>query len=152
MTLTSAGPAFKAAFFNAATSLWAAEDVQVCYGHPGVNMADDLVVFGGLDTQQEPATMGAGRSREEILTLEVVVSVYRGGGAEQEQVTAARAYELLGELETYVRVTDTTLGGAVRHCFLVSYTSEGVTDLDVLSSGRETDITAQFAARARITS
>lgn len=151
MSLTSAGPAFKEALFDAASTLWAGEGVQVCYGHPGVNMADDLVVFGRLETEQEPATMGT-RSREELLTLEVVVSVYRGGGGEQELVTAARAYELLGELETHVRVTDTTLGGVVRHCFLASYTSEGVTDLDVLAAGRETDITAQFAARARITS
>lgn len=147
---TSGGPDFKDAFVAVAETLWAGTDVQVAFGHPGMTMADDLVVFGAVTSEQNPATMGQ-RSREEILTLEVVVSVYRGGGPEMEKVTSDRAYELLAQLETYARVTDTTITGSVRHCFLASYSSTGVTDPNVLAAGRETDITAQFVAAVRIT-
>lgn len=147
---TSGGPAFKDAFVAAAETIWAGTDVQVAFGHPGMNMQDDLVVFGAMTSEQNPATMGQ-RSREEILTIEVVVSVFRGGGPEMEKVTSDRAYALLAQLENHARVTDTTIGGSVRHCFLSSYTSTGVTDPNVLSAGRETDITAQFVAAVRIT-
>jgi hypothetical protein len=147
---TSAGPTFKDAFVTAAETLWAGTDVQVAFGHPGMHMADDLVVFGAVSSEQNPATFGQ-RSREEILTLEVVVSVYRGGDSEMEKVTSDRAYALLAQLEQYARVTDTTIGGSVRHCFLASYSSTGVTDPNVLAAGRETDITAQFVAAVRIT-
>lgn len=149
---TSAGPAFKDAFHAAAVSMWAGSDVQVAFGHPGLTMADDLVVFGAVTAEQQPAVMGTNRPREEVLTLEVTISVYRGGGPEQETVTSDRAYELLGQLEQYARMTDTTIGGSVRHCFLLSYESTGMTDLDVLSVGRETDISAIFGASARVTS
>lgn len=152
MGTVSAAPAFKDAFVAAARTIWSGTDVQVSFGHPGQSQADDIVAFMGCVSEQEPATYGTRRQREETLVLDVVVSVYRGGGTEAETVASDRAYELLGALEQYVRVTDTELGGAVRHCFMVGHSSSGSTDPDVLASGRLIEINAQFAAKARISS
>lgn len=152
MGTVSAAPAFKDAFYAAAQTLLASTDVQVVPGHPGQTQADDIVAFTGVVSEQEPATFGTRRQREETLVMDVVVSCYRAGGLEQEQVCSDRAYELLGVLEEYVRVTDTELGGVVRNCFLLGHTSDGSTDPAVLSSGRLIEINAQFVAKARISS
>lgn len=152
MPLASAAPALKDAFYTTAGTLWAGSAVQVSFGHPGQTQADDIVAFMGVNSEQEFATYGSNRGREETLVLDVRVSIYRAGGAEQEKVCSDRAYELLGELEEYVRVTDTTLGGAVRHCFLLGHSSDGSTDPQILSQGRLIEIEAQFVAKARVTS
>jgi hypothetical protein len=54
-------------------------------------------------------------------------------------------------VEQYARVTDTTIGGAVRWCFLTQHTSQGHTDPQVLEQGRVIEISATFTALARVT-
>jgi len=155
MSTATAADEFKLAFFEAVRDLMAADadtpHVYVTYGHPGTFEPEDLVSFGRLTSSQDPATIGTNRSREEALTLEVQISCWRGGGVEVEQVCAQRAYQLLRMIETYARQTDTTIGGTVRHCFLVAHESEGQTDPGSLEQGRVIDITARFLARVRIT-
>jgi hypothetical protein len=68
------------------------------------------------------------RTREETLTCEITFYCFRGGGQEQEAIVMARAYDLLGDLELYVRVTNTTLSGAVRDCMLTDHASNAATD------------------------
>lgn len=152
MAVSTVAPAFKNAFAAAAESLWTNTDVQVAFGHPGMTQAGDIVAFGRIASAQEFAAYGSNRPREETLTLEVVFSIYRGGGPEMEKVASDRAYALLGELELYARVTDTTIGGTVRHCSLLSHESDGATDPEILAAGRLIEITAQFVAQVRITS
>lgn len=152
MASASVAAAFKDGFVAAAEALWAGTDVQVAFGHPGQSQADDIVAFGRVSTEQDVATLGSNRSREETLTLDVVFSIFRGGGPDMEKVASDRGYALLGQLETFARVTDTTIGGTVRHCFLVSHESDGSTDPQILAAGRLIEITAQFRAQARITS
>jgi len=150
-TATLAGK-FKQAFYDAAVDLLAGDSVGVSFGHPGTNQTNDIVAFLGVRVEQDPATFGTNRSREEVLTLTVVISCYRGGGAALEKVCSDRAYELLRILETYVRVTDTTLGGVVRHCFLTAHESDGATDPRSLAKGRTIEIAAVFTAHARVSS
>lgn len=140
---------FKQALFDIAVEILD-PDVQVCYGHPGQSMLNDLVVFGEVGSEQVPGPHGGQRSRDETLTLTVVVSIFRPGGPEQELITATRGYDLLGQIENHVRKTDTTVGGTVRECFLTSHASDGSTDPQVLSAGRLTTIAAQFTAHTRI--
>lgn len=144
---------FKKALQQAAVALWQSTEpgVLVSFGHPGNAKPDDIVGFMDVRSQQDPANLGTNRSREEVIELDVLFSIYRGGGAEQEVVCTDRAYYLLGQLENFVRVTDTTVGGTVRHCFLISHTSDGSTDPDVLAAGRFIEVTATFQAYARIT-
>jgi len=135
-------------------ALFAGQEVLVSFGHPGavVQHWDALVGFSDVTVEQDVATMSTNRSREETLRLTVWVSVHADGeGPDLEQTTSNRAYALLGVLEHHVRQTDTTLGGAVRQCFLTAHTSTGETDPDLLTAGRTIEIQATFTAQARIT-
>ncbi len=154
MSGATAADEFKLAFFEAARDLMAAdpdtEHVLVTYGWPGTFEPEDLVSFLGVTSEQEAASISR-RSRDETLTLEVSISCYRGGGQDMEQVSARRAYQLLRMLDTFARVTDTTVGGTVMWCFLVGHESSGHTDPALIEQGRTNEIVARFSARARIT-
>lgn len=149
---STAAPTLRNNLITLCETLWASEPVHVSNGHPGPVQIDDIVAIMGVTAEQEPATYGTSRGREETLTVTVMFSIYRAGGADMEKVAADRAYELLGELEEYVRVTDTTVGGAVRECFLTSHRSDGSTDPQVIASGRLYEIEAVFTAKARVRS
>jgi hypothetical protein len=147
--MSDAAPRFKAALFTVCQSLYAAP-IQVSYGHPGLDQADDIVSLGRTSSTQEPATFGPTRSREETVTCEVTFSSYRGGGREMEQFVEEQAFALLGQLENYVRSTDITLGGVCRWCILSSTECEGETSPDVLASGRLVEVVATFTAHVRL--
>lgn len=145
---------FKSAFVTAIQALYAANDeVLVTFGHPGPQMANyqSIIEFADISVEQTPATMSAAnRPREETLTLAVYFTCWERGGFADESVSSARAYGLLGDVERYARITDTTIGGTVRQCFLVATRDAGSTDPDLLAEGRITTIEATFEARARI--
>jgi hypothetical protein len=145
-------PAFKSALIAAAHTLWDTDepDVQISRGNPGVTQNNDIVGFGKVTSQQEPGPFSPRRPRDETLTVAVVFSIYRPGGPDQEEVAEDRAYKLLGDLENYVRKTDTTLGGVVRHCFLDEIQSDGASDPEILAGGRLIEVTGVFQAFARI--
>ena len=150
----TAAQAYKAALVDAMTALVAGAEVLVTFGHPGVDVVNwkDVVSFADTTSAQATATMSASnRSREETLTQKVWVSCERGGEQDQERVASDAAYALLGLLERHVRVTDTTLGGVVRDCFLTSHTSSGETDPAFLAHGRLIEIEAEFTAHVRVT-
>lgn len=152
--LSTVGDDLKVAFRDAARDVIFATDpsVLVSYGHPGTERPDDMIMFAGVRVGQEPATLSAtNRSREENVELDVIISVARGGGAEVEEVCGARATALLQALEYYVRVTDTTLGGHARYCFLARYETDGWTVANQQFQGRNISIEATFQAVARIT-
>lgn len=157
MTYTSsaaAAIAFKKALRTAMVGLVAADDtVLVTFGHPGQQIFsyDDLVMLEDLTAEQEPATVSTNRTREDTLTQVVAIESFRAGGPEAEETSAAAAYALLALLEGYVRATDTTLGGVVRHCFLTSHRSQGFTPPGDQDQGRITVLEATFTAKARIT-
>lgn len=144
---------FKDAMVDAAHTLWDPDpNIQISYGHPGMNMLNDIVGFGRVSSEQEVAAYGPTRPREETLTLDVTFSIYRPGGPEMEKVATDRAYELLRQLARYVRITDTTVGGTVRDCFLTAHESDGSTDPETLSQGRLIEVMATFTAHARVRS
>lgn len=153
MSSASVARQFKDGMVAAAHTLWdAGKVVQVAFGQPGTLLRDDIVAFMGIATSQAPATLSStNRSREEQLDLTVQFSCYRGGGEESEKLASDAAYGLLEELEHYLRVTDTTLGGVVRYCFLTAHTSSGFTDPTDIENGRTIEIEATFSAVARIT-
>lgn len=151
MTVADAAAAFKDAMVTAATTAVNDPTVLVCYGHPGIQQPDDIVSVGRVTSTQEPGPMSnTNRSRTNTLTVDLTISIFRRGGADQEQVAGDRAYSLLSAVEEYVRVTDTTVGGTVMWCFLTSHTSDGATDPTLLTQGRCIEITATFTAYTRI--
>lgn len=150
----TAARAFKAALVEAIRTLVDAEQVLVSFGYPApadLKAYRDAVAVTRVDVDQDVATLSTNRSREETLRLTVVISCWRPGGADQEEVASDAAYGLLEVIERHVRLTDTTVGGTVRHCFLVSHTSDGETDPQALASGRTIEIEAVFEAAVRIT-
>lgn len=153
MSTATAADEFKEAMYTAVRDLMAEDeetkDVLVTYGAPGTFDPEDLVSFLDVTSEQDPSTMG-NRGRREVLTLDVAISCWRGGGAEMELVCARRAYKLLRMIEFYCRRTDTTVGGTVQWCFLTSHESSGQTDPQFLETGRVIEITAKFTAQSRI--
>lgn len=151
MPVSTAAYEFKNAFYLVAKALFDADaDVLVSFGHPGLQVSDDMILFLDVTSSQDTATISTNRTREETLTLQVFVSSYAAGELDNDLVPTARVYELLGALEDYVRSTDTSLGGTVRHCFLTEHTSQGSTDPQVLGGGRMVDCVATFTAQVRI--
>ncbi len=151
MDSATAAHSVKAAFVDVAVNVLPAGTL-VTFGHPGPQIKNyqDAVSFARVDVTQSPATLGTNRAREEILQLTVVVSCWRPGGPEVEQVASEAAYGLLRTLERHVRMTDTTLGGLCRWCFLASHSSEGETRPDLIVNGRTIEIEAVFEARVRV--
>jgi hypothetical protein len=149
---TAAG-AFKDAFYGVAQTLFATDNqVLVSFGHPGLATNDDMILFLGVKSQQAEAAMSSSlRSRWETLELDLFISSYRAGEQDNDKVPSDRVYSLLGQLENYVRTTDTTLGIGLQQCFLTSHDSTGSTDPQVLARGRMVDCTATFTALVRIT-
>ena len=146
---------FRKAVFDRCVILYAGDVAPytlVVRGLPAFANADDVVAVGAVTANQEAVTFGTQRSREESLTCQVDFYSFRGGGAAMEEVVEARAYEMLDELAQYVRVTDTTLGGVVRQCFLTDIAADAATDPDVLAKGRMHVITATLSAEARVRS
>lgn len=142
---------FKNAAYARGLLLWPSNSgVQVTFGHPGVTQLNDIVAFMDVSASQSPATFGTQRSREEELQLTVMYSVYRAGGVEMEKAAFDRAIELQEDFETYVRVTDTTLAGAVRYCFLTDIRIASATDEQTLAKGRLVEIEATYSAVARV--
>lgn len=155
MSQATAADEFKLNFWQAVHDLMAADpdkaEVQVFYGYPSTFDSNDMIEFNGVTSVQTYGpSSGTNRSRDETLTLEVFITCYRGGGQEQELVCTQRAYELLRMIETYARVTDTTIGGAVKWCFMTEHQSIGHTAPEILERGRAIEITAKFTAEARI--
>lgn len=124
--------------------------VQVGLGMPWPQTAQDLIAVGGVESQLEPGPMGPQRSRDETLTVEVLISVFRPGGQDQEQVASDRAYELLGAIERHLRMVDPTVGGLVRACLLTGHRMESDPFDDGTGMGRVVEVLATFAAQARI--
>lgn len=154
MSATTVANDFKTAFFEAVRDLMANDSatphVLVSFGAPASLEPEDVIGIMAISSEQNVATLG-NRSREEMLTLEVLVSCFRGGGGDMEQIASDRAYLLLGMIEQYARLTDTTFGGTVRQCFLTGHESLGHTLPEFLERGRVIEITARFQAFARIT-
>ena len=146
---------FRKAIYDRCVILYAGDTdpyTRVVRGLPAFADALDNVCVGVVTSNQEAVTFGTQRSREETLTCQVDFYSFRPGGEEMEEVVEARAWEMVNELAQYVRVSDTTLGGVVRQCFLTDVASDAATDPDVLAKGRMHVISATFTAENRVRS
>lgn len=154
-SVASAARAYKNAFFEMTKRLFEADtECLVLFGSPSQESLawDNIVAVLGVGSDQTPATVSSNRTREETLTLQVRIDVQRPGEADQEQAASDAAYAYLEQIEQYVRVTDTTLGGVVRDCFLTAHQSEGASEIAQILTARNIVIDATFTAHVRITS
>jgi hypothetical protein len=155
MTIATNADQFKLKFYEGIRDQFAGEpdkqDVLVTFGGPGTYAPNEIVSFLDLTADQDVATMGSNRGRDETIELTVSISVVMGGGQEAEIPSHERAYDLLRAIEYYARKTDTTIGGTVQWCFCVRHGTAGQTDPSLIANGRVTEIVATFRARARVT-
>jgi len=94
--------------------------------------------------------MGPQRQRVETITVEVLISVFRPGGQEQEEIASARAYELLDAVEHHTRMVDQTLGGLVQSCLLTGHELDSAPFSDDTGQGRTVEVLATFEAKNRV--
>lgn len=149
----SAAKAFKSALFTVCGGLYEAP-ILVSYGWPQSN-PPELVVVGDVTSEQDIATMGVSRSREESLSCEIAFCVFQGGVINQQPVSE-RAFDLAGMLETYLRdagslaSTQITLGNTVRDARVVGLELIESDDEELLRKGRAAIVNVTVEARVRL--
>lgn len=85
-----------------ATALAADRLVQVSYGVPGATVVPDAIAV--RDSRVEPD------GEEEMVTVEVTISCYVGGGPEAQQVATERAFVLLAAVKAAIDAAPTVSG------------------------------------------
>ncbi len=150
-TTATVGWEFKNGIYQACLATFTS-DVLVSLGRPDDYEASAIVMVERAVVNENEATVGDSRQRDEDLTCEVVFSVTGAGMQAGQFDVESRAWGLVKQLEDHIHyiqsgVDNTTLGGAVLWCFLtrVEETATGVFDL-----GRAVELTATFTAFARI--
>lgn len=113
---TFSPPAVKAALKAAAEDLFGT--ATVCYGDPGSYVPNTVVSIGDQQFTLEKATMGP-RSREEVVQTEVTISVFAAGGEDAQEIATGEAYDLLLQLDNYLRTKpNEALGDACREAWV----------------------------------
>ena len=127
----SSVPTAKAALLTAIranATISADTTIDVVYDEPAVgdNMKDDIISVGNtqnsIDIRQMVGSGGQGWLME-TFTLDVVISVTRGG--DQAQTVFERCYTLINAVNVAVR-TDPTLAGAVLEAHPAQWETESV--------------------------
>lgn len=141
-------PAAKLYLHSHITTLINDTSVLVSYDPPGPFQPDDIVMVGAVDRQVGPYQMvGSGGAGwlDETYSIEVVVSVYRGG--DDARTAFERACALADQVVFVVR-TDPSLGGAV----VVAHPEQSRYEptFEDEHKGRLVTVTIPIACRARI--
>lgn len=146
MSGTVAG-AFKAAIYAKCLTLFP-DPVQVAYTAPLTYLADEIVGLGDITASLDPATMGTPRSREEVATLDLIISVYAGG--DDQQAVTERAYAMLATLEADLR-SDYSVGNLVRWATVSGHDlAEAPSVTDGVVVGRVAEIAATITYQQRV--
>lgn len=121
-------------------------NVLVDFGYPEPHRADDMILLIELDVDQQAATLGTNRTREEVINLQVHFCSRR---SDQAQANEA-AFDLLKLVERHCRMDDPTLGGVMREVVLTGISSRGYTLEGDLSKGRLCEAIATFTGKQRV--
>ena len=131
------------------------DQVLVCYGFPMFPPPANYVSIRESQIDQAVAVLSTNRGREETVLIHVEVGCARQGDHRQQIVALTAAATILGQLERYVRggagFGDTTMGGVVRECFLITAVTESLPMIEEIADGRQTVINATFSAKVRVT-
>ena len=102
--------------------------------------------------------MGPARSREITAEVDLIISVFVGGGEEAQPIATAAALGLQSQLETYFRTSpNETLSGACREAWVsnahlalnVAYGANEDPEVRPVAIGRTADITVTITAAIR---
>jgi hypothetical protein len=141
-------PTAKLYLYNQITTLINDTSVLVSYDPPGTYQPDDIVMIGAVDREVVPYQMvGSGQAGwlDESYSIEVVVSVFRGG--DDARTAFERACTLADQVVQVVR-TDPSLDGAVVVAHPEQSRYEPAFEED--HKGRLVTVTIPILCRARI--
>lgn len=143
--------ALKAGLFDMATTLWETTHPTFLQSWgPLVNRPDQFAEWVDGLSDQEFATLGPNRSRDETVTVAVQMYCLRRGKVGTAREAEDYVFARLGELERNVRMTDPTVGGVALWCFMSRVANDTVSTAPRLE-GHLAVIRAEFTARIRIT-
>lgn len=122
----------------------AGHPVLVNFGDPGAYQPDIIVaVMGGTVPVTRP-TMGAGRSREEPVAVDVIISAYVPGTEPSQLAAFITAQTMADQLKTYLRTSpNETLSGACRDSW-VSNSVIALANIRDETSGNQTGSVAEI--------
>lgn len=121
-TVTSSIPAAMTAFVEGLQAREGLDKVQVSSAYLGADSGShESIYLVGVSLAEQEWLMVGNRRREEKYTIDGVIWVMRAGKMESDVVVAReRAFELLAEIEDYIRV-DPTIGGTVKVGQIAAY-------------------------------
>lgn len=126
--------------------------VLVSDGHPGTANPPSIVVTWDVEGDLEDVPIGAGR-QEETGTIDVVFSLYQGGGPEAQPTVNAQAFTNLAILRGALNNQaggDGTLGGACRFARVTHYKLDEPHTPDETAQGRLAELTVTITFVARV--
>lgn len=128
--------------------------VDVVFGFRWPMRHRDWVAVTDTDSQIDPATIGARRGQDEVITLTLSIGSWRPyypSEPDRAELDAAdRAFDLLQRLQRHVAVNDVTLGDTVSWCLPGSAYAAGATSEEDAVQGRITEIAATFVCQHHI--
>lgn len=135
------------------------QPVQVAFGDPGKYPVAAIVVVP-MDVRMPVTrpTMGTGRSREQTAEIDLIISVFVGGGEEAQPLAIAAALDLQGLIESHFRTSpNETLTGACREAHVsnarlvpnIAYAANEDPEVRPVAIGRTADITVTVTASIR---
>jgi hypothetical protein len=150
---TSLGKAIKANLFTRCRALY--PNAAVHYGLPPTDQADDIVCIGeagtadGLRADQETATLGTNRSRNETIFVSILISSWRG--TSDQQLVTELVFDAMALLENDLR-TDPTIAGAIPNGSGADVIGWQLTETEweALPKGRYAELDVTVRCRGRI--
>ena len=149
----SRGKAIKANLLARCQALF--PDAAVHYGLPPTDQANDIVCIGeagtadGLRADQETATLGTNRSRNETVFVSVLISSWRG--TTSQQLVTELVFDAMALLENDLR-TDPTIAGAIPNGPGATVVGWQLTETEweALPKGRYAELDVTIRCRSRI--
>jgi hypothetical protein len=121
---------------------------QVIYGPPGGWLGEQVISVGNATVESSQMILGANRPRREDAEVEVILSVFQGGGPEAQQTATEAAFAMLGTFADHFRTQgNETLGGACDNAYVSAYSLDETDDPDVLEKGRYAALVATLTVQ-----
>lgn len=139
----------KALLAAAKTALTGETDIDFYSGWQYPVTQPNWVATTDVHADMDTATIGPRRSQDETITLGVSIGAWVAGHTEDDiEAAFARAFEILGTIQTHIRVDDITLDDTVLWCVPGTTDSDGAQDED--GSGYQVEIAATFVCMHRV--
>lgn len=156
MTVSTIAPQLHGAMYTAAKTLFGvapwSSTVGVQYATSPVEYFDEMVTMGGIKSDQETATMGNTRGRNETPVITMFFEAFVAGTPEDiDSLARDKAFAMLNHFAEHARSAingDTTFDGTVEWCFLTNF--EADRQLYTEPAGSMWSIEAEFTSLYRI--